>query len=138
MNRASEAKTTTMSKASIIAILVLTLLVFIGGDIEGVYISTLFGLRLVVILQLPVRYYLPAALLEAAMVSINPGYGIYNFLDPIAYQAHLIGIAMTYLSAWFLLSDLQSSAGERPAVFPRYILFIGAVSAVTIIAMLTF
>ena len=101
MNRAFKAKTETMSKGSIIAVLALSLLVFIGGDIEGIYISTLFGLRLVVILRLPARYYLPAALLEAAMVSINPGYGIYNFLDHIAYQAHLVGIATTYLSAWF-------------------------------------
>jgi hypothetical protein len=119
MNRAFKAKTETMSKGSIIAVLALSLLVFIGGDIEGIYISTLFGLRLVVILRLPARYYLPAALLEAAMVSINPGYGIYNFLDPIAYQAHLVGIATTYLSAWFLVRDIKSSAGERPAIFPR-------------------
>lgn len=138
MNRAFKAKTETMSKGSIIAVLALSLLVFIGGDIEGIYISTLFGLRLVVILRLPARYYLPAALLEAAMVSINPGYGIYNFLDPIAYQAHLVGIATTYLSAWFLVRDIKSSAGERPAIFPRYVLFIGAISAATITAMLVF
>jgi signal transduction histidine kinase len=138
MNRVSKAKTEAMSKGSIIAILALTLLVFIGGDIESVYISALFGLRLVIILRLPVRYYLPAALLETALVSINPGYGIYSHVDTIAYQAHLIGIATTYLSAWFLVRDVRSSAGERPAIFPRYVLFIGAVSAATITAMLAF
>lgn len=138
MNRVSKAKTETMSKSVIIAILALSLIVFLISDIEGVYISTLFGLRLVVILRLPARYYLPAALLEVAIVSINPGYGIYNFLDPIAYQAHLIGIATTYLSAWFLVRDIKSYKGERPATFAHYMLFIGAISAATITAMMTF
>lgn len=138
MNKIAKANSEDMSARSITAILVLAFLVFVVGDKEGVYISVLFGLRLVVILRLPIRHYLPAALLEAALVSVNPGYALFTYQDVIAYQTHLVGIAATYLSAWFLIQDTRFSAGERPAVFPRYVVFLGAVSVATITAMLSF
>ena len=138
MDNVVKASEGTMGKGSVIAILAVALLVFVGGDLESVYISVLFGLRLVVILRLPVRSYLPAALLEAALISINPGYAIFTYEDATAYQAHLCGIAATYLSAWFLVQDSRFGTGERPQVFSRYVLFIGAVSAATITAVLTF
>lgn len=131
-------KNRAMSKGAAIGILTLAVLVFIIADIEAVYISVLFGLRLVVLLRLPLAYYAPAALVETIVVVINPAHRVFSFEDSSALYAHLIGIAATYLAGWFLRCDGQlSNKTETPSFF-HYLLFISTVTLATITAMLAF
>lgn len=138
MNDVPNAKIKPMSKGSAIFVMAMVLAVSIASHIEGIYISVLFGLRLVIILRLSAGHYPLAALLEAALVSVNPGNSIFTFEDPNAYQAHLIGIVTSYLSAWFLIRKTRFSNGEKPTNFSRYLLFIGVISLATITVMLAF
>lgn len=127
-----------MSWPLVLGTLALVFAAFISADVEGVYLSVLFGIRLVVVLRLPGSYYVPAALLEAALIAINPNNRIFPFQEVTAYQAHLCGIAATYAAAWFLSGDRLAPLPRRNPSLLGYVLFIGAVSAATILAVLAF
>ncbi len=127
-----------MSHPLIVGTMALVFAAFMYGDVEGVYISVLFGLRLVIVLRLPKAYYAPAALLEAILIAINPSGRIFAFEDVNAYQAHLVGIAATYLAAWVLSGDRIAPLPGKAPRFAGYMLFIGAVLAATILAILAY
>lgn len=134
----SDAINKSMPRPLILGVMALVFAAFIIADIEGVYISVLFGIRLVVILRLPRAYYVPAALIEAILIAVNPSNRIFSYHEVAAYQAHLAGIIATYLSAWVLSGDRLAPLPPRNPAFLDYVLFIGAVSAATILAILAY
>ena len=122
----------------ILGLMSLVIALFVISDVEAVYISVLFGFRLLVVLRLPAASYLPAALLEMLVIALNPGNRIFPYDEVNGLYAQQVGIVATYLSAWFLGRDPLSPVAGRPANFSGYVLFIGAVSAATITGMLAF
>lgn len=142
LHHVSMAKSFTDGKALpspfVFGVMALVFAASIFGDVEGLFISVLFGIRLVVILRLRRAYYMPAAILEAILVSVNPSSRIFPFDDGNAHQAHLSGIAATYLSAWFLSGDRLAPLPPRKPRFIGYVLFISAVTAATILAIVAY
>lgn len=93
---------------SVVALAALPL--FMALDIEGVYVSVLFGLRVYAAFNLRPVHYPVVALLELALVAANPfnrllpDFGAFN---PETLAVHAAGIAATYVCAWLLRADID-------------------------------
>lgn len=83
---------------------------FMALNIEGVYVSVLFGLRIYAVFSLRPAYYPVAALLELALVAVNPFDRLFPYdgiLNPETMTVHGAGVAGTYLCAWLLRGDIR-------------------------------
>lgn len=92
------------------AIALAMLPLFLALNIEGVYISMLFGLRVYAVFTLRPGHYPVAALLELALVAVNPFDRLFPYagaLNPEVLAVHAAGVAATYFCAWLLREDIR-------------------------------
>lgn len=99
---------------------------YMALDIEGVYASALFGLRLYAVFNLRPAHYPAAALLELALVAVNPFERLFPFdriLNPETVTVHAAAIAATYVCAWLLRADIRR-IGSRIEQAPYTLLLV--------------
>lgn len=87
------------------ALALASLPLFMALNIEGVYVSVLFGLRVYAVFNLRPAYYPVVALLELALVALNPYERLFPYVgafNPETLFVHGAGVAATYSCAWLL------------------------------------
>ena len=107
------------------AIALATLPLFMALNIEGAYISVLFGLRIYAIFNLKPAHYPLAALLELALVAANPFDRVFPLAGPLSVDlliVHAVSTGVTYACAWLLRAEI-GRIGVRPENSP-YVLVV--------------
>lgn len=92
------------------ALALATLPLFMALNIEGVYVSALFGLRIYAVFNLRPAYYPAAALLELALVAANPFDRLFPYVgafNPETMAVHGAGLVATYSGAWLLRGEIR-------------------------------
>ncbi len=80
------------------ALALASLPLFMALNIEGVYVSVLFGLRIYAVFNLRPAHYPVAALLELALVALNPYERLFPYVgafNPETMLVHGAGVAAT-------------------------------------------
>lgn len=84
--------------------------IFMALNIEGAYVSILFGLRIYAAFNLRPLHYPVAVLLELALVAANPLDRIYPLAGPLNIQImtlHAASVTATYACAWLLRAEMS-------------------------------
>lgn len=92
------------------ALALASLPLFMALNIEGVYVSVLFGLRIYAVFNLRPAHYPAAALLELALVAVNPFDRLFPYdgiLNPETMTVHAAGVVATYICVWLLREDIR-------------------------------
>ncbi|MFM6987378.1 MAG: sensor histidine kinase [Arenimonas sp.] len=97
-----------------------TLPLFMALNIEGAYVSVLFGLRIYAVFNLRLLHYPVAGLLELVLVAVNPFDRIYPLAGPLNIElmtVHFTSVVATYACAWLLRPEMDR-IGQRPETAP--------------------
>ncbi len=119
------------------AIALATLPLFMALNIEGVYVSVLFGLRIYAVFNLRPVHYPTAALLELALVAVNPFDRLFPYdgaLNPETMMVHAAGVAATYFCAWWLREDIRRIDGRLESAPYGLIMVLAALSTGSVAA----
>lgn len=94
--------------------------IFMALNIEGAYISVLFGLRIYAVFNLRPLHYPVAGLLELVLVAVNPFDRIYPLAGPLNIElmtVHSTSVVATYACAWLLRPEMDR-IDQRPETAP--------------------
>lgn len=117
------------------ALALASLPLFMALNIEGVYVSVLFGLRIYAVFNLRPAHYPAAALLELALVALNPYERLFPYVgafNPETMLVHGAGVAATYSGAWLLRGDIRridARADSAPYGLAMVLVALSSVSA---------
>ena len=112
---------------------------FMVLNIEGVYISVLFGLRIYAVFTLRPAHYPAAALLEMALVAVNPFDRLFPYADtlnPETMAVHGVGVAVTYFVAWLLRGEIHRTdvpIGRTPYGLAMVLVALSLTSAAAVV-----